>query len=181
MSPYGIPRLSPADLESHPRAGGQPAPCHAGRPSISTAPRSTIFRCNWAKRFDLPPAVPTRFPLKREPAHVPGTASGFRVHVLKICASVVAVVAVAVAVLLVVAGRGAAGGTHPRPGVGRHLVWHLHGRSGAAQRQQHTRGRISRQCVCGLQIESASRTHAIRARARHHQRAGRGDWRLAAS
>ena len=58
----------------------------------------------------LPPAVRTQFPLKRVPAHVPGTASGFRVYVLKICRSVVAVVAVAVAVavLLVVAGRGAA-------------------------------------------------------------------------
>ena len=37
-------------------------------------------------------AVPTRLPLKRVPAHVPGTASGFQVHELKKSASEVAVV-----------------------------------------------------------------------------------------
>mgnify|MGYP004085585701 FL=1 len=67
-------------------------------------------------------AVPTRLPLKRVPAHVPGTASGFQVHELKKSASVVAVVDVVVVAVAAVDGCGPAGGTHPRPGVGRHLV-----------------------------------------------------------
>ena len=125
-------------------------------------------------------AVPTRLPLKRVPAHVPGTASGFQVHELKKSASEMAVVDGVVVVVAAVDGCGPAGGTHPRPGVGRHLVGTCTG-AGAQLSRQHTRGRISRQCVCGLQIGSASRTQTIGARSRRHQRVGRGDWPLAAS
>ena len=148
--------LSP---QSNPPAGGQPTLCHGSAGMVRSAaaglhspsvhdPQTTAGPQAF---FILPPAVRTRFPLKRVPAHVPGTASGFRVHVLNTRATEVAVaVAVAAACLLAVAGRGAAGGTHPRSGVGRHLVWHLHRCSGAAQRQQHTRGRLagSARLVC---------------------------------
>ena len=110
-------------------------------------------------------AVPTRLPLKRVPAHVPGTASGFQVHELKKSASVVAVVDVVVVAVAAVDGCGPAGGTHPRPGVGRHLVGTCTG-AGAQLSGNKTRGGGLAGSVCGLQVGSASRTHTIGPRAR---------------
>ena len=92
--------LSP---QSSPPAGGQPTLCHGSAGMSSAAaglhspsvhdPQTTAGPQAF---FILPPAVRTRFPLKRVPAHVPGTACGFRVHVLSVRATEVAV-AVAVA------------------------------------------------------------------------------------